>query len=337
MQVTDRFTTGYFYPRPPYGGRPRVYGSKDCSCAFLSTPSVRRATQGSRGSSRGHHISIHALRTEGDVVEAYYALCTFKISIHALRTEGDRATRPKCPPQTNFYPRPPYGGRHVECTRLIADADFYPRPPYGGRRVLPALIAADFIISIHALRTEGDRCFSLATRILADFYPRPPYGGRPQHVFQHAEQFAFLSTPSVRRATQFACILHAQCAYFYPRPPYGGRPCTLPVELRQHNISIHALRTEGDRQKAKRCADVKLISIHALRTEGDVADFHRVITLQQFLSTPSVRRATSKSKRRSKVLSISIHALRTEGDVLSMRFSFQAAHFYPRPPYGGRR
>ena len=37
--------------------------------AFLSTPSVRRATDhGCAGSSK-HHISIHALREEGDLVK----------------------------------------------------------------------------------------------------------------------------------------------------------------------------------------------------------------------------------------------------------------------------
>ena len=191
----------------------------------------------------------------------------------------------------------------------LSNSHFYPRPPYGGRLRRPAPTGCRGSISIHALRTEGD--FILVALV--------------------AGATAFLSTPSVRRATQFACILHAQCAYFYPRPPYGGRPCTLPVELLQHNISIHALRTEGDRQKAKRCADVKLISIHALRTEGDVADFHRVITLQQFLSTPSVRRATSKSKRRSKVLSISIHALRTEGDASSTVMVLPSTEFLSTP------
>ena len=33
------------------------------------------------------------------------------ISIHALREEGDRSIRSTSPATTNFYPRPPRGGR----------------------------------------------------------------------------------------------------------------------------------------------------------------------------------------------------------------------------------
>ena len=78
---------------------------------FLSTPSARRAT---------------VVVRRGVVVDV--------ISIHALREEGDRQARTKNHPDTDFYPRPPRGGRPV------VDGD---RP-------------RDVSISIHALREEGD-------------------------------------------------------------------------------------------------------------------------------------------------------------------------------------
>ena len=56
---------------------------------FLSTPSVRRATPGPHGFQPSQHISIHALRTEGDPSHAAHDLAGGTISIHALRTEGD--------------------------------------------------------------------------------------------------------------------------------------------------------------------------------------------------------------------------------------------------------
>ena len=56
------------------------------------------------------------------------------------------------------------------------------------------------------------------------------------------------------------------------------------------------------------------ISIHALREEGDAGVFSQIVDLGVFLSTPSVRRATT--------------ALR------SLRLT--ARYFYPRPPRGGR-
>ena len=77
-----------FYPRPPRGGRPRPPRLPPRWRTFLSTPSARRATQ---------QIS--------DYVD------WLDISIHALREEGDRAWRLLRALHSNFYPRPPRGGR----------------------------------------------------------------------------------------------------------------------------------------------------------------------------------------------------------------------------------
>ena len=57
------------------------------------------------------------------------------------------------------------------------------------------------VISIHALREEGDK-FSLLPSLPAKyFYPRPPRGGRLQLGHLVGVGFQFLSTPSARRAT----------------------------------------------------------------------------------------------------------------------------------------
>ena len=63
------------------------------------------------------------------------------------------------------------------------------------------VFAQSFVISIHALREEGDRPAELHQDQQADFYPRPPRGGRPDH-----------------------CNPSASSLHFYPRPPRGGRP-----------------------------------------------------------------------------------------------------------------
>ena len=78
-------------------------------------------------------------------------------------------------------------------------------------------------ISIHALREEGDLHNLLFCFAALYFYPRPPRGGRQfvRHVCIVALQF--LSTPSARRAT-------------------GKMLCM----GRRKQISIHALREEGD-------------------------------------------------------------------------------------------
>ena len=79
------------------------------------------------------------------------------------------------------------------------------------------------------------------------------------------------------------------------------------------NISIHALREEGDGKTGAESIPM-LISIHALREEGDLPSMPLQSTSRKFLSTPSARRATSFTRFRARSLS----------------------DFYPRPPRGGR-
>ena len=145
---------------------------------FLSTPSARRATGDCCTCRRWNAISIHALREEGDEKRltvngsAGIFLSTpsarrattslpsrFKmvvISIHALREEGDASARSNAFMPSNFYPRPPRGGRPAAIAGRCRAADFYPRPPRGGRRAVGGVIVRRSRISIHALREEGD-------------------------------------------------------------------------------------------------------------------------------------------------------------------------------------
>ena len=78
------------------------------------------------------------------------------------------------------------------------------------------------------------------------------------------------------------------------------------------------------------------ISIHALREEGDVHSGGYGHTGKQFLSTPSARRATLTLDDEPEDRGISIHALREEGDIFNERRQPHIGHFYPRPPRGGR-
>ena len=198
------------------------------------------------------------------------------ISIHALREEGD--LRRHRLPQTaanHFYPRPPRGGR-----------------PAGVRRA----VVAD-VISIRALREEGDRPQAQVQSKADNFYPRPPRGGRRSSSKGNGKACKFLSTPSARRATVRQSRLSGS-----------------------HQISIHALREEGDTGGAGRKPS-KNISIHALREEGDKAGEPVTIPINDFyprpprggrrtlpcffppkiifLSTPSARRATRIQRARN--------------------------------------
>ena len=103
--------------------------------------------------------------------------------------------------------------------------------------------------------------------------------------------------------------------YFYPRPPGGGRRLRFGVLQREVEISIHALRVEGDlrglrgqlwagddfyprppgggRHRRNYHGHARApISIHALRVEGDVSLTFLCKRASTFLSTPSGWRAT---------------------------------------------
>ena len=81
-------------------------------------------------------ISIHALREEGDNGLSWSVYRVLFISIHALREEGD----PASPISTrwmgsNFYPRPPRGGRLARHLAVGVDDTFLSTP--SARRATP--------------------------------------------------------------------------------------------------------------------------------------------------------------------------------------------------------
>ena len=102
-------------------------------------------------------ISIHALREEGDRPIVTYTHDANHISIHALREEGDGFCARHHSMIFVFLSTPSArratlgGGRY-----RININHFYPRPPRGGRRLTRFKSSGLVIISIHALREEGD-------------------------------------------------------------------------------------------------------------------------------------------------------------------------------------
>ena len=103
---------------------------------FLSTPSARRATFPYGRRRRYKRISIHALREEGDHGPHCCA--------------GERCTY--------FYPRPPRGGRlHKPLPVTSAALTFLSTPSARRATQIGVVLEAADLISIHALREEGDR------------------------------------------------------------------------------------------------------------------------------------------------------------------------------------
>ena len=127
--------------------------------------------------------------------------------------------------------------------------------------------------------------------------------------------------------------------YFYPRSPCGERLNNINSSVHAADISIHALLAESDKITIT-VDEGTLISIHALLAESDLIIMLYDTSSLIFLSTLSLRRATSASKlagmsevyfyprspcgerlrfRPGKILdeTISIHALLAESDVCS--------------------
>ena len=103
-------------------------------------------------------ISIHALREEGDHNCPALRCGSPFISIHALREEGDRVRCLRGSVRHSFLSTP--SARRATLIRIENQLDpkyFYPRPPRGGRRLNVQVNSIFKIISIHALREEGDQ------------------------------------------------------------------------------------------------------------------------------------------------------------------------------------
>ena len=170
------------------------------------------------------------------------------------------------------------------------------------------------IISIHALREEGDAA-GLS------------YG-----------RWRFISIHALREEGDMVLQkLSTVTSYFYPRPPRGGRRAVARPNGTSFHISIHALREEGDAHRRDQSRGPHSISIHALREEGDRVRRAANDSKDKFLSTPSARRATLEYEGFTASQAISIHALREEGDPSCSTSPCRPLDFYPRPPRGGRR
>ncbi len=169
----------------------------------------------------------------------------------------------------------------------------------------------------------------------------------------------FQSTPSVGRATFLCRSLCSQTQHFNPRPPWGGRRLSECTECEVTEISIHALRGEGDcGVREALLTDIAFqstpsvgratahtlsffprgtISIHALRGEGDTDYLHQVERNRTFQSTPSVGRATARNLVYN-IINEYFNPRPPWGgrprDGLKLVCNFQ--HFNPRPPWGGR-
>ena len=160
---TRRQSPSHFYPRSPCGERLLDAVQIVIIVIFLSTLSLRRATDLDSSTTRRFTISIHALLAESD---------------------ARRASRQQ--PAGDFYPRSPCGERQFSTSRISEtikflstlslrratapsqrheskNRNFYPRSPCGERPTHCLDGWKSSGISIHALLAESDQFSNVIT------------------------------------------------------------------------------------------------------------------------------------------------------------------------------
>ena len=191
---------------------------------------------------------------------------------------------------------------------------FYPRPPRGGRPAEAALPAPIVVISIHALREEGDETSGTKTSTPAGFLSTPS----ARRATAHRGRRQIPESISIHALREEGDPAHAEdkadSLYFYPRPPRGGRHTV----VRPHGLHLQFLSTPSARR-----ATPKIVSPLSQNANfyprpprgGRLHHQHSPALSVIFLSTPSARRATASLRQNGQIPCISIHALREEGDV----------------------
>ena len=282
----------HFYPRSPCGERQAYAVTTTSPSVFLSTLSLRRATYDNWHKIAQAKISIHALLAESDGGSGAgswpHGIFLSTLSLRrATHHEWSGSQQP-----SDFYPRSPCGERLAHFDNNIVAPNFYPRSPCGERLVGKYAQYAVTGISIHALLAESD----------AEIFSRSSMSCQ------------FLSTLSLRRATNGTNANLSRHSDFYPRSPCGERQW----------VWMGGLNCNGYFYPRSPCGERP-------RAECEMPKISR------FLSTLSLRRATTWQRGSRVTYVISIHALLAESDEPPRVIREPTTNFYPRSPCGERR
>ena len=214
-------------------------------------------------------------------------------------------------------------------------------------------------ISIHALLAESDYHNCMLQIRAHDFYPRSPCGERHLPEWWTVQRILHFYPRSPCGERPISRFSWCKDDHFYPRSPCGERLNAAIRELGKSGISIHALLAESDPSivvTIPHCSDFYPRSPCGERPITGGAG----TTTLRFLSTLSLRRATTSLVVIGTNCVISIHALLAESDhVNAADFHFcgisihallaesdgkqpkkarqRRFYFYPRSPCGERR
>ena len=162
-------------------------------------------------------------------------------------------------------------------------------------------------------------------------------------MFRRVHHFFYPRSPCGERLMTMQVVI--SLSFFYPRSPCGERHDYGVDDVWPIIFSIHALLAESDLLNSSWISSIKKIfyprspcgerlgyksktsinkifSIHALLAESDPSSILRPVTVVVFLSTLSLRRATSLFCPCWNSLGFSIHALLAESDLFFYAFRF---------------
>ena len=233
---------GNFYPRSPCGERLILTALLILPTKFLSTLSLRRATQAKTFKVSALRISIHALLAESDGkpnklaeqklvflstlslrratvrYDNYNLHCT--ISIHALLAESDAPEGADTGHKMNFYPRSPCGERLTSTITICT--------------------VSRFLSTLSLRRATFTSVVSSAGT--TDFYPRSPCGERRQQPDGTTNTTYFYPRSPCGERPSIG-TLRTVSVNFYPRSPCGERRCSYTAHNRRNRfLSTLSLR-----------------------------------------------------------------------------------------------
>ena len=325
----------YFYPRSPCGERLIVTNGWSGSCNFYPrSPCGERLPQPVLYRGHGRNFYPRSPCGERPAVALPSVTCwKFLSTLSLRRATTPAAGRGNTPP--DFYPRSPCGERRQQgressgkmvflstlslrrATRqrwrchqpsaisihaLLAESDcqrprrasgctnFYPRSPCGERLSGCKIAKNGITISIHALLAESDGACIVAGPVLYYFYLRSPCGERRRLRQRHPQLLAISIHALLAESDPAGWRASLPLVYFYPRSPCGERREIDAVRLT--GLDFYPRSPCGERPTPPR----------------------KAVTTREFLSTLSLRRATTTPG--------------TNGMAL--------ADFYPRSPCGER-
>ena len=225
----DCLKSTYFYPRSPCGERPgapcimaywpHFYPRSPCGerrqRSVVLGACVRHFYPRSPCGERPHPIGI--------------LVTVIVISIHALLAESDAVNIQRPTAKNDFYPRSPCGERPAAMLLTFLSFKFLSTLSLRRATVKSFMRNGFFLISIHALLAESDDALDTEQQTRAISIHALLAESDRRGLLANTSPGPFLSTLSLRRATDHQGDARRSQGDFYPRSPCGERLLSLSI------------------------------------------------------------------------------------------------------------